>query len=522
MRRKIFFWLTFCVLGLPAVNVHASGEPSPAPELKGHLISLKDALAMGMQRNLSLQAVKMNIPIFSEDVVINESEFDPVIDARLSSTGEKIPTASKFYTRELERVTLAGGDAGISKKFEFGLQSRLSFETSRYYTNSELYRLSPQYKDYLILDLTQPLLRDFGVDPNTANLRVSEKNIRKVAFGYMEQAQSIGRDIEVAYYDLGAALEVLQYRKKSRRLALELLEGNQKKFEAGLVPITEVQEAKTAVASRDEQIVSAIQQVEIFSNKIKDLLEIRPGDPFYEEIFLTDPVLGIDQTHPNRDDAFQTALTRRPDLLKEKMELAIREIRIEYYDNQKLPRIDLGATLGLNGLSGRNGETNPYEGDYFDAMAGMGRGDGREWAVGLRFSYPLGNRAAEARFRRATQEKRQSVYRLKRLEGAAETQVKNALVNVTRSMERVLISERFEGLAQKTLEQEMELLKKGLSDSFHVLSFQNELIEANIRKVRALLDFNRGLADLYLAMGTNLERYRIVAEINGKEIRYEQ
>lgn len=119
--------------------------------------------------------------------------------------------------------------------------------------------------------------------------------------------------------------------------------------------------------------------------------------------------------------------------------------------------------------------------------------------------------------RRAGLEKRQAVYGLKRLEETAEKECKNSLVAVKRSLERVGVAERFEELAQTTLTQEMERLKEGLSDTFRILDFQDEVIGAHIRKTWALVDFNQGLANLYRAIGTNLERFDIVAAMPEKE-----
>ncbi|MCK4425743.1 MAG: TolC family protein, partial [Deltaproteobacteria bacterium] len=181
--------------------------------------------------------------------------------------------------------------------------------------------------------------------------------------------------------------------------------------------------------------------------------------------------------------------------------------------------------LGANGLSGGDRPTSfadltvssPQIGSYGDSLSRMSDADGYEWYAGLRFSYPLGNRGTQARYRRAGLEKRQAVYRLKRLEETAEKEVKNSLVTVKRSLERVGVAERFEGLAQTTLTQEMERLKEGLSDTFRILIFQNGVIQARIRKTSAIVDFNQGLANLYRAMGNNLERFDIVAAMPEKE-----
>jgi outer membrane protein TolC len=57
----------------------------------------------------------------------------------------------------------------------------------------------------------------------------------------------------------------------------------------------------------------------------------------------------------------------------------------------------------------------------------------------------------------------------------------------------------------------MERFKEGLSDTFRILDFQDDLIGAHIRKTEALVDFNQGLANLYRAIGINLERFNIIA-----------
>lgn len=54
-------------------------------------------------------------------------------------------------------------------------------------------------------------------------------------------------------------------------------------------------------------------------------------------------------------------------------------------------------------------------------------------------------------------------------------------------------------------------MQEGLSDSFRLLSFQNALIEARIRRATALTDYRKGLALLYKAMGQNLEYHDITA-----------
>ena len=531
MLRKVFLCAAFCFFLIFIQLLYVSAESCADDLVKDPAISLKHALVRGIEKNLGLQAKKLDIPINREAVVIDESKFDPVLDASVLSLEEKTPTASAFAAEDFDLYRSTGADIGIGKIFGIGLESRLSFEANRSMNNSSVDALRPQYSNFVILDLTQPLFRDFGSKINTTDLRISQNMVRQTVYGYLDSAQETGKIIETTYYDLAKNLKILTHRIESETLTMELLEGNRKKFEAGLVPVTEVQEAETELASRNEKVVLARQQADIVSNRLKDLLEIRAGDLCYKERLVPEPAGSALQPFPDQEMALEIAFEKRPDLLRQRIELANRDIRIEYFDNQMLPRVDLEATLGVNGfagdnrpvsLSGFNASTSPYQGNFSDALSDMSEGEGYEWYVGLRMSCPLGNRAAAARLRRAGQEKQKVIYLLKSLEGKVETDVKNAMVAVEGSLERVKVTERFEKLAEITLEQEMERLKNGLSDTFRVLTFQNNLIEARIRKVTALVDFNKGLAGLYRAMGTNLARFNIVAELNGEEINYEK
>lgn len=507
-----------CLLGsCPGLRAAEAGS---AFSLEGPVLSLRSALARGLQQNLDLQVEELTIPIRQQDATVEDSVFDPVLEASIFSRQDRAPSASAFTEDNVNEFRGTGGSAGVRKRFRFGLESTLGFDSNRSTNNSTVDSLRPQYRSILLVDFTQPLLKDFGSPVNTTSYRVNQNRIRQAIQGYELQAQRLVAEIETAYYLLAGGIEVLRYRTDSRQLAKDLLQGNRQKLEAGIVPVSEVQEAETALASRDEQIVFARQQVETVEIRLRDLLALRPGEPFFDEFFVTEPLGRPENGLPALEAALTQALAKRPDLERQRIEVRNQDIQIRYYKNQRLPRVDLEASLGVNGLSGGDrpvtfaGVTasSPYKGDYLDSVRGAAEGDGYEWFAGLRFSYPIGNRAAQASYVRTDLEKRQALYGLKRLEEAAEAEVRGALIDCRRSLERIEIAQRFEGLAEKTLAQEMIRLQGGLSDTFRVLAFQEDLVEARVRKVRAVVDLNQGLANLHMATGTNLERFEMMTE----------
>ncbi|MCB2185210.1 MAG: TolC family protein [Deltaproteobacteria bacterium] len=519
--------LGLAALGVFLLVVAAAGpagaaEPVPEPEGLpfGPVLTLRQALQKGLEANLNLKMEEVNIPYSQEGVLVQEAVFDPALDA-YSFTSQNRDASPLFSAPGgVETLDASEAGAGLSKKFAAtGLESRLGFLTRGVATNSTSVGLNPYYRNALVLDLTQPLLRDFGRTVNTTDLTISQNQFAQARLGFTDQMERTLLSIELAYYDLAAAEAVLKHRIESRAQAEELLRGNQEKFKSGVVPITEVQEAETAVAQRDELIVLARQLVETASNRLADLLEVRPGDALYGQVLRTQavPQKWLQQQVPDREHSLSTALTNRSDLRLSKLEVENRQLRLDYQTNQTLPRLDLESSLAVNGLSGTARSdtyddgpwSSPYDGDYGQSYNSLADGDGYGWYLGLRVTYPLGNRSARARENQAALEKRRAIYRVKRLEGAIITEIDNALVSIRRGLQRVAVAQRFEDLAQITLTQELKQLAEGLSDTFRILDFQDKLIEARIRKVAALTDYNKGLAALYRGMGTNLARFDI-------------
>jgi len=488
-------------------------------------LSLHRAIAMGIERNLDLKLDELQVPISRRDVTAGDAVFDAALEAAVFSGDNRQLTGSIFVPGDTVENQETGGSIGVRKKFVTGLESRLSLKSSRLEDNNLVNTLKPEYRNILVLNLTQPLFKDFGIPINTTELRIARNRVRQAVMGYLGRARQIGLEIELAYYDLALAESIWRLRVSSRELARELLEGNRQKFDRGMISISEVDEARAELFGRRETVIAALQAVEISENRLKDLLEIRIDDPLYAVRITTEPLSGVKVEYPDQREAMARAKQQRMELRQIQMNLDNQEIRLDFLRNQTLPRLDVNAAVGLNGLSGgdRGSAVDPtrptlLEGGYADAWDRMLSGDGYEWSVDLRFTYPLGNRAAEARYDRGRLEKRRIAYVSQRLEGRIETEVQNALVAVKHSRERVAVARDFETLAAKTLSQETQRLRQGLSDTFRVLDFQENLVEARIRAASATVDFHRGLAGLYRAIGGNLRRHDIVTVIDGAEL----
>ncbi|MDH3454288.1 MAG: TolC family protein [Desulfuromonadales bacterium] len=477
---------------------------------RAETLSLQQALVLGMQHNFDLRIASLDVARADAGILGEEGRFDVTAELGLGVSRSETPAASALLADDVLTAEEARAEAALSKQFASGLQTRLSLSGVRSDFDTLADRLDPAYRTLLVLDFSQPLLKDLGTEINTANLQIAKRRQQQAALGYLDQAQQLAAEIERAYLSLAQADQEYRYATLARDLARELLDGNQRKFQAGLVPVSEVNEASSAMAGREENMLLVQQQVTLARNRLLELIDHGEAQlPADWQAELPDA-----QPLPSADlaEALQTGFKQRPDLQQARLDIAVRKIALVYADNQRLPRLDLEASLGVNGLAGDAGDSaSRYDGAWQDSASRALEQDGSTWYAGLRFNMPLQNRAAKAQYLDAAAQDKQSLYRLRRVEVSAETAIRSAHALLELGRERLEVAHRYATLAQATLDQENRRLQEGLSNTFRVLTFQNALVTARTREVAAQTDYYRAEVALQQAMGTNLERYNIVA-----------
>ena len=243
-----------------------------------------------------------------------------------------------------------------------------------------------------------------GTAVNTANLRIAQNRVMQSRYDYLNRAQGITQQVENTYYLLALAYQVLQHRVESRNLARGLLDGNRRKFQAGVVPITEVQEAEDrgGLARRADRLRPPADGDGLQPDQ--EPVGDSPRRPALRGDHHPPAALGRAHHLSRLPQSLALALQYRPDLLRQHLELKNLDIRLVYFDNQKLPRVDAQGSIAANGLAGTEREyayngarvNSPFSGDYGDSWGSMAGGDGYSWYIGLDMEYPIGNRAAKA------------------------------------------------------------------------------------------------------------------------------
>jgi len=304
------------------------------------------------------------------------------------------------------------------------------------------------------------------------------------------------------YHDLLFARENLEVELRSRSLAQRLLDDNTQRADIGVMSPLDVTGARAEVAAREEGVILARRSVRDNENFLKQLVtdEVqkilgRPVEP-----------RTVPRLDPPVEDvvvAIGRALEWRPDYRQALLDLGRRSLNIVVARDGVLPRIDLTASFGVNGL----------DRSLADSIQRTIDQEGPEWTVGAVVRVPIGNRGPRARRDTAELERAQALVSLKRLEQDIVVTVDNALGQIETGRQRIEATRQARLLARERLDAEEEKLRAGTSTTFVVLELQKDLATAEAAELRALADYNKAVITFDREIGATLDRHQIVLDL---------
>ncbi|SHJ70567.1 Outer membrane protein TolC [Malonomonas rubra DSM 5091] len=472
--------------------------------------TLRDLIVLGVEQNIGLQVEQLNTQVTVEALTQNLAVFDSEVFATFGLVETSTPVSITGYDSTSDSDVL-NGELGVRKKFSTGLLASLSLFSEWEDDNDSTSQLDPEYRTGLNLSLIQPLLRNYGSEANATDIKIARNRMSQAELQYQLQAQVLALQVEVFAVQLAAGREVVDLRTEAVVLAEELYNANRRRFVTGVIPVSEVQEAETALANRELNLSLSRQEMELtFEDLNRQLNHALPEKfnaaslyPFSTD--LREPEL------PAFSDLFAAAMDKSIALQLADYDVRNASLQQDYFRNQLKPQLDLNMQAGINGLSGneRSGNSSIYSGSWEQSITSAADTDGYQWSVGLEFSMPWENRAAKSRVQQAKLQNEQARYRQMDQEALLKTELKQQQVNLLRAYEQVRLAERFEQLAQLSLQQEQRRLDEGLSDSFRIISFQDNMINARIGRINALAQYFISLAQFDYSRGIILEKHSI-------------
>ena len=502
MKNILFFKLSIYFFSLFLILVSVANANDPLS------LTLKETIKRVLKNNISISVQSYNSKINEQFIFEKEADFDPTLDFEFKFGEETRQSSSSSSLSDAKnRNQDYDWDFSVSQKFVTGGDYELSMDNNRNLSSSSLTSLNPTYSSDLALAVTQPLLKDFGIDLNKRKIYIA-KNDQKISdHQFTEKVIDTLTEAENIYWDLVFSIEDLKVKETSLQRARDLEKQVKAQVDVGTLAELEILQAQSDVASRDEQLLNAQNLIEDNEDNFKNILNSSfDSEDGLKKIIPTDSPVFEPGSENSLEEALKTALTLRPDLLAKKKELDNRNIEAKYNENQMLPTLDLIGSLGLNGLSGDSTTTN---GAYDTALSEAFSTNYGLWQFGINLSYPLGNRAAKSKLAAKRLEVAQLLLDIKDLEKNIIVEVREAHRQIKTDIKKVQATRVARKLAEEKLNAEEKKFKVGLSTSFNVLAFQEDLAEEQSNEIKAVIDYNKSLTRLNQVMARTLEAHDI-------------
>ncbi|MBI5025771.1 MAG: TolC family protein [Nitrospirae bacterium] len=477
--KKLILHFAICIF---IVFLFQPANAFPAEKIE---LTLKEAIKTALSENLDLVTERYNPKIQEAGVTVEEGQFDPNLGMSLNEAFSKSQAVTTLAGTEDRTLTF---DISLGQKLKTGTTYELKWSNIRTRGNSSFLRINPYYISEAVLSVTQPLLKDFGMEVQEGRINIAKNSLDSARLGLDAKSMEIIANVEKAYWDLVLAYEEFEVSKLSLSLAQRLLKESRARVEAGVLAPVEVLQAEAEVASREEALLSAQKAIRDFEDKLKAAMNYKDWEI---EISPVDRP-GRPGTVPAISDVMQEALKNRQDYQQAKLDIKSKEISKRITENQTLPGLSFVGAVGLNGL----------DGTYGNSLDRLSSGNYYSWQLGLELKIPLGNRTARGNAIKARLEEDKAKTGLQVIEQKMTLEVREAVRTLELSIKKIDATLKTRELAHKRLEAEEEKFRVGMSTAYDVLVFQESYAKALNNEKRALMDYAKAEVELKKVKGT--------------------
>lgn len=457
--------------------VHA--EPAPVR------LTLNDAVRLSFERNLDLKVELYNPAQAQADIYRALGIYDPVLNASVNYS--RSSTTETFFFTPINIDTFSA-TAGVTQQLPTGGTLMVS-GSSGWISNSNSY-----YNNGFSVSASQPLLRNFGRETTELNIEVARFGKEGSLARYRTKLADTVAQVRNDYFKLYNLRELLQVKRTSLALAQKILEETRGRVKAGVLPAMEILNAEFSAASREKEVIDAERavrdQVDVLrlSLQLENVADIETAEPPMREL--------VTQAEP---EALTRALSNRPELAAQRANLQIDELQRRVAKNRTLPDLSVTANFGFQGY-------DPHFGGAYERTL---KADFPTWGIGLQFSYPIGNRAAENDYIKSKLVLEQAQTQLRSLESGVANEVRAALRLVGTSFRQIEVTSRGTAYAEERLRAFRTKNAVGLATTKDVFDVENDLVSAKANQIQALVDYNNALTALWRVTGELLERQGI-------------
>ena len=460
------------------------------------------------------------------------TSFDPQLTSTLQLDKNDTESVSLISPVPILAQNTYTADFAYTQGFQWGTTLTAGFNNTHVTTNNPISLLTPQLGSNFQFRISQNLLQGFGFLPNTRFIRIAKNNREISDVAFRLQIITTVDQIENMYWDLVYAYENMRVQQESLTYGQKALDDSKRQAQVGTVPPIQVVSAQSTVATDQQNLIVAQNNLQLQQLLVKNALSRSIEDPVLAEAdVIPTSTMQVPQEEPviPMQDLINEGLQHRAELVESRIDLNSRDISTKAVRNALLPTLDAFAYYGGSGVGGNvNPNLLPPACDptvtrcfvgssapppfanggpvgYGSTLNQMVNSTAPDKGIGLTLNIPLRNRLAQSNQVRAELEYRQAQVRQHQLENQVRIEVRNAQFDVRQNRAAVQAAQSAVDLARQTLNADLEKLKVGLTTQTAILQDASILTTAESNLVSAKAAYEKSRIELDRATGLLLD-----------------
>lgn len=499
--------LSWCLVGVLATcGVVVQGQSIDAALAS---LSLKDLVTQVREANKDIRSKRAEKGIAATGIDRAAAAFQPVATLSATDGRTRLPnTYEEALTRGQASYYLRDGQdysAGVSQLLPTGAKLEAKSTMSRFMTNiNEMAFGRPEgakdNRTFLGVTFTQPLAKDGGTKVTMARSVVAELDLAIADHSQAETESSVVAEATIAYYDLVLAQHRVVAAKEKIQSGERLLVEAKALSRQGRMPESEILEIENSLSRFRAGMSEAEQGVRERLNRLNTLVMAVTGTGL-RAWRASDALPDVLHADSDRDvtQVHRRALDSRADYLMQKKLLEREGVQLVYAENQALPRIDLVASYGRNGLA-------------YSASTALSAGFKNHypvWSLGLQMQVPIGeNRQGRADIVAASLRRENALLALKALEVQIANDIDTGLHMRSSAVERWTHWKNVAQREQQQLDVELKRFSAGRSEMREILAREEKTVNSRLMVLEQQVAFAKAQVVLEAAQGLLMQRWQ--------------
>jgi outer membrane protein len=332
-----------------------------------------------------------------------------------------------------------------------------------------------------------------------AQLRQSDKRVTRAETDYEAAKQQLLVRVATAYFNVLAAEDNLSSAVAAREAIARQLEQANRRFEVGLIAITDVQQSQAGFDNAVADEIDAQRSLATSQEQLREIIGVIVDE-------LAGPTDNLPLLTPDPADAeewVRMALSQNLALVSQRLATDIADDQIDIDRGNRLPTLSLSASYNeslTDSVSTVFGTGTQFPGGQ-SIRPSTQEPQGRNWSIDLRFPIFTGG-ANRSRIQQSVYLHRAATETLERIARQTERQTRDAYLGVTSAISRV-------GALRQAVESNRTALRAteagfevGTQTTVDVLNTQNQLRRAETEYSRSRYQYMLDILSLKQAAGS--------------------